>query len=1408
MSTACSPPMRYGSRRSRWRPPHPGAGGGPPATPWDGVRPAPWDPAQDQPLPAALNGSFTGVSTLAGLGAALRDRYLLIANVASELNGSGLVKAPFSYRYWSYMRWAKDMRLRFQGQVVFPTAHLYDRDGTPLSASPFCDTFNDLHRNWHVNPTSSGLVTPGLRSTAGQRTGQGVAGMPAGEEFLRFHRDHLELIHRWLARTGQPPLTPQDMGRPGGWPPTGPPPIVNPPAPWAYDEAAVAGSGLPGLTTIGAVGGIEFGYHVAGHAQNTDIGPLSHNNYVPRFHNWHGWIDAQWWWREPRFAQSTPATRIFRPVLQDGSDFPGPPAISIVRDLAQPSDSISPPNAVGGLNQTTGDGTLRTKLYVRDPLGRALRLRLAAEVLDAAGAVVPGSAVTLHRSIGPGGDHPLDIEFTEDIALTGAFTSDDPTRANPAVGFVNGRIRITGRLWVPNAAAPDDPAQSPDPGFVHEDSFDVDLVREKLGPEVLIYQDLSSFSDDQVDATVSGGVATFDDAFFVVAQDRTSSPVPVPAWPPLVADEVKGLIVGLRTAAGLFDDLGHAPDVVLWRDTVDQPFTGVTVRLMGPPAKEDATLPSGLPQRFTWRYAIDFATGNDAFDGLGPGDQRLARLRVTVRDRAGNHTTVETPVKLFRGANPYLLDGPVPWLSVDTRAFAIQEGQTRLGETIAAGQPRQYLAAIRGRLNAGTTGAETFDTLPESGPAAALEYAEEIPDFASGTSKKVYNFVLAKVRLRGAAGAQRVRTFFRLFRYAEPSLLFSTTQGYRAFADGAGRVIALVGFESQTGGAALRSIPFFAEARVAPTTASLQTQTDPHNVHDFPPGPTAERVWYFGAWLDFNDPNVRLPASYQAAGPDGPYPAATLQPLRTLMRDFHQCMVAEIRYDGDPTEPAASPTSSDNLAQRNLAILSSANPGDSWTRTVEQAFEVDLARRGRRPEDRLTAVALVDAREHDHATCENCGHDEVDSDELCARCGGAGEIQPLTARDPLGFLSSFAFERLVDEEALSIAMQTPHDKHEHDAEPLAHEHEGDEHDRTQRRGHRAMIPLFRPQAARNVRRAFPFVFHPTRWSETAGMLDELMIDWGDLPHEADARLFLPSVAPERIISLRNLRHAPETVAAVADATLRLRVGGVTYLPLPPIDGDRIAGVLTVTLPEGVRAPSRYVVDVTHLRAGSTVRNGGFRVEIVVRKAAELAHSAATQVIRLHDQLAATPKGDRWRPVLEHRLRTERFRARGLAADAGIDWEDPTVWTDENGVEHPVRGAKIRVVLEQVLIVDDRDPSLKGAGEIDLEVLVRTRDNGGAEQRTRLPADGHFVLSSGELLEIGKTIFEGTVEDDLGIRINAMERDTFDPDDNLGSYTRTFSCPAETWLGDYKPGDDPIDPEDVGYWQVFYRIERA
>jgi hypothetical protein len=58
------------------------------------------------------------------------------------------------------------------------------------------------------------------------------------------------------------------------------------------------------------------------------------------------------------------------------------------------------------------------------------------------------------------------------------------------------------------------------------------------------------------------------------------------------------------------------------------------------------------------------------------------------------------------------------------------------------------------------------------------------------------------------------------------------------------------------------------------------------------------------------------------------------------MRGKHSCLVAEIFFTPKLTRPGAGPGDSDNLAQRNLAILHSDNPGSPESHTVMHTFEV------------------------------------------------------------------------------------------------------------------------------------------------------------------------------------------------------------------------------------------------------------------------------------------------------------------------------------------------------------------------------------------------------------------------------------------------------------------------------------
>jgi hypothetical protein len=112
-----------------------------------------------------------------------------------------------------------------------------------------------------------------------------------------------------------------------------------------------------------------------------------------------------------------------------------------------------------------------------------------------------------------------------------------------------------------------------------------------------------------------------------------------------------------------------------------------------------------------------------------------------------------------------------------------------------------------------------------------------------------------------------------------------------------------------------------------------------YEVRDIAPNPSgAEVTAYFGCWLDINRDTRRIPIA--PGGSDGPWPEVACRSIQELARGRHLCLVAEVFFEPDPTQPGETPGTSDNLSQRNLAILHSDNPGGPDSRTVVHGFEV------------------------------------------------------------------------------------------------------------------------------------------------------------------------------------------------------------------------------------------------------------------------------------------------------------------------------------------------------------------------------------------------------------------------------------------------------------------------------------
>ncbi len=374
------------------------------------------------------------------------------------------------------------------------------------------------------------------------------------------------------------------------------------------------------------------------------------------------------------------------------------------------------------------------------------------------------------------------------------------------------------------------------------------------------------------------------------------------------------------------------------------------VNTFGPPPVQaiDDTLVINF-QTFFCPFTISFPNLN-AFNALNPHQVAIvtltASLTVQIPTGANNATTPFTltaraNIELAKGEDPYLVNlNPAnpqaypSWLSFDLRLFTVTSNQAHqmfsvanptTGDPSSANGPVAYIQAVLNHLNNPSliTNGDTFDnTLVQDEDSSALEF---LPTNSAG--EPVFNFALARVRL--ASGITTtvgpVRVFFRLLNAASTNSTFievGTGEGtYRWGTNGTiGHKIALLGVE---GLPEYVAVPCFATERVnLNQPADMKTQTDTPNVQMITTVPGQEVDTYFGCWLDVNQTTpfmIRLPPSLQSAW-DGPW-TGTESLSGAIAVAPHQCLVAEIRFDDTPIPNGAASSTSDKLAQRNIAWL-------------------------------------------------------------------------------------------------------------------------------------------------------------------------------------------------------------------------------------------------------------------------------------------------------------------------------------------------------------------------------------------------------------------------------------------------------------------------------------------------------
>lgn len=418
------------------------------------------------------------------------------------------------------------------------------------------------------------------------------------------------------------------------------------------------------------------------------------------------------------------------------------------------------------------------------------------------------------------------------------------------------------------------------------------------------WMDKNTFGKDEVQDAINTTGGTFPNAFFLMVEGFN-----------LNTFESFGVNV-LSSLNGTFKDF---PGVSITQNHIVQEITG------------NPNIPQRIRVAFDVSFTIDsvnhFPTSGDVELGLN------ASIMIGGNAVTGSQTS--TIFELLAGADPYFTNidpnqNNVFYLSQDLRLFTATPSLA--SNPVGGGAPSFSDDSVTGAYNYAQslitflnnsynnpTGIDPFSSfLPGQSTTYTADSSVTKNTASGGNLFQNYNFAIARVRLRGTAGsigaAHNVKVFFRLWSTQTPDTDYQPDTTYASTTIGGKPEAPLIGTGNTT-------IPFFATGNINAnsdySSGGINNRLIQIN--------TGDQVWaYFGCFLNIYD------STYLING----------QQIQNLLNGTHHCIVAQIAYDDAPVITNMSPENSDKLAQRNLQVTYSDNPGIPATHRIPQTFDI------------------------------------------------------------------------------------------------------------------------------------------------------------------------------------------------------------------------------------------------------------------------------------------------------------------------------------------------------------------------------------------------------------------------------------------------------------------------------------
>ena len=194
--------------------------------------------------------------------------------------------------------------------------------------------------------------------------------------------------------------------------------------------------------------------------------------------------------------------------------------------------------------------------------------------------------------------------------------------------------------------------------------------------------------------------------------------------------------------------------------------------------------------------------------------------------------------------------------------------------------------------------------------------------------------------------------------------------------------------------------------------------------------------------------------------------------------------------------------------------------------------------------------------------------------------------------------------------------------------------------------------------------------------------DELVIDWGDVPHGSSAQIYLPGTTSAAVLAWAGKLYTTHNLKAVDAHTIQVNAGGTTYIPIPKGGPVNLAGLLSIQLPTGVKKGDKYQVIVRQITSDDYATqpipqvlkqkkkvqaivappppqyawrhtSGIFKLAIPVDTKTELLETEERYYAVLQFIAKSIPSASRWYPIFERYLKQVSGRVKGFGGDPGL-----------------------------------------------------------------------------------------------------------------------------------------------------------